>query len=97
MTLEPIRFVLHCPLQDTAALVAFVETCVDDGADMIATIGSDCEEVHDRIDDILIGDGSTDEGRFIVTTWHKDETLEDVIEFVSDFGTHKGIIRQVRI
>jgi hypothetical protein len=69
---------------------------MNEGVKLIATLGPGCEAVHDQIDDILIYDGLGTPECLIVTTWHGDETLEEVIEFVSDFGNN-GNIRQVRL
>jgi len=33
----------------------------------------------------IVGDGRNDD-RFIVTKWHENEPIEDVIEFVGTFG-----------
>ena len=96
MTEKPTKIILLCPVENPASLSAFVETCLLEGVELIAVFGDGCEAVHDLIDDIIVGDGSKD-GRFIATTWHEDEALSDVIEFVQTFGEHEASIRKVRL
>ena len=45
------------------------------------TFGHDCEVWHDAIDWTCVGDGSVGE-RFLMTTWHEDEPIEDVVDFL---------------
>jgi len=51
---------------------------------LFCAVGKDCEMWHDIMDEILVGDG-IDRDFFMVTTWHQDETLEEVIEFAKFF------------
>ena len=76
------NILLHSPVSNADALEELVETALRDGVELIATWGPGCEELHDRVDDIIIGDGS-DESRFILTSWHSDESLEEVREFMA--------------
>jgi hypothetical protein len=73
MTRSP-KIILLLPLSDGALLAPFVETCLRDGATWIATYGPGCVEVEDLIDWIII----EKPGRFLVTTSHPNETLEEV-------------------
>ena len=43
-------------------------------------IGHDCGRVEDIIDELVVGDGK-DPNRFLTTTSHADESLEDVKAF----------------
>ncbi len=45
------------------------------------TFGHDCEAWHDAIDWTCVGDGAGGE-RFLMTTWHDDEPIEDVVDFL---------------
>ena len=81
------KIVLQAPLKEEALLPAFVETCLGDGVELIAVVGEGCEAIHDHIDDLIVGDGS-DGNRFIITTWHPDELLEEVLEFADIFGNN---------
>ncbi len=63
-----------------------VEDFLEDGVALVAVIGKDCEKIEDIIDELIVGDGSNSE-RFIVTTSHPDESLQDVVEFAEAFST----------
>lgn len=45
------------------------------------TFGHDCKVWHDVIDETCVGGGAP-EDRFLMTTWHDDEPIEDVIHFL---------------
>jgi len=45
------------------------------------TFGHDCERWHDGIDETCVGDGTAG-GRFLMTTWHDDEPIEEVVDFL---------------
>ena len=45
------------------------------------TFGHDCEVWHDAIDESCFDDGMEVE-RFLMTTWHEDEPIEDAIDFL---------------
>lgn len=85
MTYAP-KVILKLPMADPDLLPAFVENCVRDKVELIAIWGPKCSETEGTIDLLLLGDG-TDECRFIVTTSHDDETLEDVINMVQCWST----------
>ncbi len=68
------------------ALDKMVEDFLEDGVALVAVIGKDCEKVEDIIDELIVGDGSDPE-RFIATTSHPDESLQDVVEFAESFST----------
>jgi hypothetical protein len=78
------KIILHTPLADPAKLGSFVEACLDDGVVLIAAVGPDASLVDDLIDGVVVGDGS-DPRRFekITTTFHPDESLEEVLNFVA--------------
>ncbi len=63
-----------------------VEDFLEDGVALVAFIGKDCAKIEDIIDELIVGNGSNSE-RFIVTTSHQDESLQDVVEFAESFST----------
>jgi len=85
---QPRKIVLQLPLKEPSQLPEFVEQCLRDQVTLIAIIGDGCAAIEDEIDDLIVGDGS-DETRFITTTSHPDESLEDVMEF-AEFWTVDG-------
>jgi hypothetical protein len=76
------KIVLHCPSGNTSALVALVEEFIQDGVAFVGVVGKDCALVEDIIDEIVVGDGSQDD-RFILTSSHPDESIEEAIEFAN--------------
>jgi hypothetical protein len=84
MTYEK-KIILKCSTGYKPSLVPLIEAFLTDGVALVATIGTDCEKVEGIIDELVVGDGSN-AGRFLTTTSHPDETLEEVIEFVESFS-----------
>ena len=90
------KIILHSPLTDPAQLVSFVEACLADRVALIAIVGDDADNLEDLIDEIVVGDGS-DRRRFIVTTSHRDESLDEVLHFVSCYDAGPDArVEQVR-
>ena len=92
----PSRIVLHAPVSDRVALAAFVEECLRDGVRLIAVAGVDAKALEDEVDWLVIGDGG-DESRFIVTSSHPNESLEEVIEFASGWHCEHDGLLEVRL
>src|SRR5689334_22465464 len=88
MTYAP-KIVLLCPIQDETALEPFVEACLRDKVELIAVVGKGCARIEDLIDEIIVGDGS-DDSRFILTTSHADERVEDALEFAEEWVCEDG-------
>jgi len=78
------RIVLQLPLSNPDLLPPFVEACIRDGVALIAIVGEGCAEIEERIDQLIVGDGS-DRSRFVVTSSHPGETIEEVMQFASIF------------
>ena len=99
MSLAP-RIVLHVPISDPALLEPFVEACLRDKVVLIAVAGDGCKDVESLIDEVIVGDGS-DPGRFIATSSHPGEPLEEVLLFVSAWPTGTSgagaAVEQVRL
>ncbi|PZN96873.1 MAG: hypothetical protein DCF29_23035 [Alphaproteobacteria bacterium] len=88
MLREP-AVVLALPLSADDKLEPFVEACLRANVALIAVWGEGSYVVEDLIDEILVGDGS-DSSRFITTSAHKDETLDEVVEFARKWVTEDG-------
>lgn len=65
------------------AISTALESLLDRGMVYLCAWGPDCERVHDIADEIIVGDGTSDEpdSALIMTTWHDDEALEDAAWF----------------
>ncbi|QHL92091.1 hypothetical protein GVO57_14085 (plasmid) [Sphingomonas changnyeongensis] len=83
------KLILHLPISDETLLDGFVEQCLKDGVSLVAVVGPDCARVEDVIDEIVVGDGS-DETRYLYTSSHPDEPLEDVLNIVMTWEYERG-------
>ncbi len=91
------KVVLRLPLSDSAALKPFVEQCLRDQVALVAIVGDDADEIEDRIDDILVDDGSDPSG-FFVTSSHMDEPIEDVLFFAQAYEADQGgEVQEIRL
>jgi hypothetical protein len=90
------KVILHTPLANPSKLDSFVEACLADGVVLIAVLGPDSDKVEDLIDELVVGDAS-DESRFVVTSSHRNESLDEVLDFVTCYDAGAGAqIEQVR-
>jgi len=92
----PPRIVLHTPVVDERSLEPFIEECLRDGVRLIAVVGEGADALEEEIDWIVVGDG-TDENRFLVTSSHPDESLEDVLEFASAWRCDRDGLLEVHL
>lgn len=88
------KIVLHCPHGNAPSLDALVERFIADGVKFVGVVGSDCGLVEDLIDEIVVGDGSQEYD--LLTSSHRDESLEDAVEFAESLsGPYEGFKVQV--
>ena len=71
------------PAVDQAQLRKWMQPLVDRGLVYFCVWGRECKAVHDAADmcDIERGKGSGNPDFFVMTTWHDDEPLEEVLWF----------------
>ncbi|WP_407153992.1 hypothetical protein [Bradyrhizobium sp. STM 3557] len=74
------KIVLQLPISNPELLDSFVEDCLRDGVSPIAVVGDGATQIEDIIDELIVGDGS-DRSRFITTSSHQNETLDEVLAF----------------
>jgi hypothetical protein len=91
----PPRIVLHSPIVEREKLPPFIERCLRDGVCLIAVIGEEAEALEEEIDWLVVGDGN-DHTRFVVTTAHTDESLEEVLEFAAGWDCERDGLLEVR-
>ena len=75
------KIILHSPVSNERLLEPFVEQCLRDEVSLIAIVGFGCARLEDMIDEIVVGDGSDPE-RFVCTTSHPHEPLDEVVNMV---------------
>jgi len=78
------KIVLPLPISNPDLLAPFVEACIRDGVALIAVVGEGCADIEEQIDELVVGDGS-DDSRFLVTSSHAGETVEEVMQFAAMF------------
>ena len=91
------KVVLHCPKGYAIRLDAMVEQFLSDGVIFVGVVGKDCSLVEDIIDELVVGDGSI-EDRFLLTSSHPEESLEEAIQFaLSLTGEYAGKVQVVEL
>jgi hypothetical protein len=83
------KLILHSPVSDEKLLKVFVEQCLADGVSLLAIAGPGSEALEELIDWLVIADGS-DPSRFLCTTSHPSESLDEVLSMASAWDAEKG-------
>lgn len=83
------KILLHSPVTDESRLDPFVEQCLRDDVSIIAVFGLGSQRIEDIIDEIVVGDGF-DPDRFVCTTSHADEPLDDVLNMLKCWEVERG-------
>jgi hypothetical protein len=73
-------WVLHCPNGYKLTLDALIENFIFDRVKFIAVVGHDCERVEDIVDELVVGLGD-DSSRYILTSSHPDQSVDDACSF----------------
>ena len=94
MSLAP-AIILLSPVFDETKLAAFVEQCLSDQVNLLAIVGDGCAELEERVDWLVIGDASNP-NRYLLTSSHPGETMDEVREFVSGWNCDRdGGVQEV--
>ncbi len=62
-----------------------LESLIERGIKLFCAVGKDCELWHDIMDELLVGDG-TNPNFEVMTTWHPEESVDEVVEFAKNFS-----------
>ena len=91
------KVVLHCVAGEPKGLDALIETFLKDGVRFVGVVGKGASRIEDIIDEIVVGDG-TDDSRFILTSSHEGETVEEALEFARMLtGEYAGEVQLVEV
>jgi hypothetical protein len=91
------KIVLNCRSGVPPNLEELVETFIRDGVKFVGVVGVDASRVEDAIDDIVVGDGSGPD-RFLLTSSHENESLNEAIEFARILtGEYAGEVQVVDV
>lgn len=81
----PRKVILHSISRYDEQHNFFLKRLIDEKILLFCTVGKDCELFHDIMDELIVGDGTTELDFDMITTWHPNETIEEVIEFAKNF------------
>lgn len=90
------KVVLHSQSGYDAKHDEVLQKLIDEKVLLFCTVGKDCELWHDIMDEIFVGYGE-ERDFHMDTTWHEDETLEEVIEFAKSYEIENIDNEQVRV
>ena len=89
------KVVLNCRPGPRPGLGDLVETFLRDGVKFVGVVGPDASFIEELIDQQVVGDGTNQE-RFILTSSHEGETLEEALEFARGLtGDYEGEVQVV--
>jgi hypothetical protein len=57
---------------------------IDEKILLFCAVGKDCELWHDIMDELFVGFGE-ERDFLMMTTWHTDESLDNVVEFAKSY------------
>ena len=83
------RIVLHSLSGAPNGIDALVEAFLKDGVKFVGVVGKDAARIEDMVDEAVVGDGS-DHSRFLLTSSHEGETLEEALEFAQMLSDEYG-------
>ena len=78
------KVVLFSKCGYTAKHDALLNRLIDNETLLVCAVGTDCELWHDIMDELFVGYGEP-RNFSMITTWHEDETLEEVVRFAKDY------------
>jgi hypothetical protein len=91
------KLILHAPVSNEALLERFVETCLAERVSLLAIFGPASDALEEQIDWLVIGNGSQP-NRFLCTSSHPNEPLDEVLMMVDAWDDGEGgAIQQVHL
>ncbi len=85
MSITSKKVILNSKNGYSESNIELLNNLIDKKILLFCTVGKDCELWHDIMDELFIGFGE-DRDFFMITTWHKNESLENVIEFAKNYN-----------
>ena len=64
--------------------IDFLNSLIAEKIFLFCAVGKDCELWHDIMDELFVGNGEESDF-FMITTWHNNETLDEVVEFAKNY------------
>jgi hypothetical protein len=89
------KIFLNCRARPPIGLENLVETFLRDGVKFVGVVGDGAGFIEELIDQLVVGDGTNDK-RFILTSSHEGESLEQALEFARGLtGEYAGEVQVV--
>ena len=85
MNTEAKRVVLYSLSGYNQKHDSILENLIDEKILLFCAVGKDCELWHDIMDELFVGFGE-ERDFFMITTFHKDETFDEVIQFAEMYN-----------
>ena len=61
--------------------IPLLQSLIDSEVLLFCSVGKDCELFHDIMDELFVREADIERNFFMITTWHTDETLDEVVKF----------------
>ena len=91
------KVVLHCRSRARPHLDELVAAFLRDGVKFVGVVGVNASYVEDLVDELVVGDGF-DPNRFILTSSHEGESLEEALEFARNLSDdYEGEVQLVEV
>ena len=96
MLMRELKFVLISESGYSPEHDALLNSILIDGVELFCVVGNDCEIWEEVMDEMAVGDGEN--VRYITTTSHPHESVDNVIEFAKAWrASSKSDVKVVRI
>lgn len=96
MKVEAKRIILHSESGYSKKHDNVLKQLVDEKVLLFCTVGRDCELWHDVMDELYVGFGE-ERDFHMITTWHTNETLDEVIQFAEYFDIEGYNSKKIQI
>lgn len=84
MKREIIKVILNSQSGYDKIYDSLLENLIDEKVLLFCAVGKDCKLWHDVMDEFFVGNGE-ERDFFMITAWHAEESLEEVIKFAKDY------------
>lgn len=91
------KIILNSKSGYSATHDALLNSLIDAKVLLFCAVGKDCELWHDIMDELFVGDATIDRDFHTMTTWHEDETLDEVVEFAKIFELEGVVDNAIQI
>lgn len=89
MTMEHSWVILVSNSKYTSHTDALVRSLLNQGCENFSVVGKDCEKIEEIIDELAMAD--TTIPKFVTTTSHPDNSLDEVIDFIRTIPRSDGM------